>query len=382
MSTLASALLPRLAHALDGAQPVLLGPAAHSVADRAGTLSGTALVLGTSGSTGNARAVALSAAALRASTDATYARLAGPGQWLLTLPADHVAGVQVLVRSILAGTSPVLMEPGPFRPTALAAAVARMRTDVPRYLSLVPTQLLRILEAPDGAACVAALRTCAAVLVGGAATPPALLERAREAGIAVVTTYGMTETCGGCVYDGVPLDGVQVRTAGSQGRIEIAGPVLATAYLDPGEETASQGALRSELVERDGTRWLRTTDSGRFEAGRLQVLGRLDEVIITGGVNVHPAHVERRLADAGFVECLVVGVPDEQWGQRVTAVVAGPATLAQMRDAVGGGPLAPQALVHLPELPLRGPGKPDRRAAAALAALAVAEGRAELHRPG
>ncbi|UFU02495.1 AMP-binding protein [Ruania suaedae] len=383
MSEPVSALLPRLTRALDGDAPVLLGPAAQAVGDQVRGLPGTALVLSTSGSTGNPRAVALGAEALRASARATHRRLRGPGQWLLTLPADHVAGVQVLVRSILAGTAPELTESGPFRPADLAAAIGRMRTDVPRYVSLVPTQLVRVLQADDGGACVAALGTCAAVLVGGAATPPDLLDRARAAGIAVVTTYGMTETCGGCVYDGLPLEGVQVRTSGPSGRIEIAGPVLATAYLSPDgsapEEPAPDGG--SELVEQEGRRWLRTTDSGRLEQGRLSVLGRLDDVLVTGGLNVHPAEVERRLAAAGFGECVVVGVPDETWGQRVTAVVAGPATLAQVRDAVGGGPLAPQAVVSVPDLPRRGPGKPDRRAATALATLAVAEGSAEVHRP-
>ncbi|WP_217632336.1 AMP-binding protein [Ruania alba] len=373
-------LLPRLQEALAGGPPLLVGPAAERVRAQALDHPGLALVLGTSGSTsGTSRAVALSAAALRASAAATHERLSGPGQWLLTLPPDHVAGVQVLVRSLEAGTEPELTPEGPFNPAELAAAITRMRTDVPRYVSLVPTQLVRVLDS-NASGALAALRTCAAVLVGGAATPAPLLERARQAGISVVTTYGMTETCGGCVYDGVPLQGVTVRLAAS-GRIEISGPVLAEAYLQaPGHDAGAAGAATSELVTEEGRRWLRTTDSGSWADDRLVVHGRLDDVLVTGGVNVHPHEVERRLSEAaGLQECVVVGVPDPTWGELVTAVVVGRSTLAALRTEAGGGPYAPRALVRVAALPHRGPGKVDRRAAGDLAARAVADGTAEVH---
>ncbi|HEY8718122.1 AMP-binding protein, partial [Pengzhenrongella sp.] len=186
-----------------------------------------ALVVATSGSTGEPRAVMLSAAALRASAAATDARLGGPAQWMLALPPDHIAGLQVLVRSILAGTDPIAAAPGPFRPDAFAADAARL-TGPRQYVSLVPTQLHRLLD--DAGAGLAALTRFDAVLLGGAATSPALLARARTAGLAVRTTYGMSETCGGCVYDGVPLDGVRVRLE-DDGRVLLAGPMLATGYL-------------------------------------------------------------------------------------------------------------------------------------------------------
>src|SRR5699024_11234044 len=160
----------------------------------------------------------------------TADRLAGPGQCLLTLPAHHVAGVQVLCRSVLAGTVPVRTPPGPFRPEVLAGTITRMRTDVPRYVSLVPTQLVRALRSEQA---VEALRSCAAVLVGGAATSTAVLAQARQVGIRVVTTYGMTETCGGCVYGGGPVPGAQGRlAAGGGGR--VAGPGVGGGWVAGG----------------------------------------------------------------------------------------------------------------------------------------------------
>ncbi|WP_022917162.1 o-succinylbenzoate--CoA ligase [Ruania albidiflava] len=362
-------LLAGLTRALDGGPPVVLGSVSQCHIDAHPEV---ALVLSTSGSSsGRGRPVGLTAAALRASAAATAERLAGPGQWLLTLPAHHVAGVQVLCRSVLAGTVPVRTPPGPFRPEVLARTIAQMRTDVPRYVSLVPTQLVRVLRSEEA---VAALRSCAAVLVGGAATSTAVLTQARAAGVQVVTTYGMTETCGGCVYDGVPLPGVQVRL-GAAGRVLLAGPMLAVGYLDGGEQP---------FVEADGQRWLATGDAGQLTDGVLTVVGRIDEVIVTGGVNVHPVAVESALSEAREVaEVCVVGVPDAEWGQLVTAVVV-PApgsavSLAALRDRTGGGPHAPRALVTVPSLPVRGPGKTDRRRVAALAAAQLAAGRGQRH---
>lgn len=310
------------------------------------TLPGTAVVVATSGSTGAPKGVELSASALSASAVATHARLGGPGQWLLTLPAHHIAGVQVIVRSLLAGYAPVL------RGTqAFASAVASM-TGARRYTSLVPTQLVRLLDDPVG---LDALRTFDAVLLGGAATPAPLLERARAAGVPVWTTYGMSETAGGCVYDGRPLDGVRVRLV--DGVVELAGPVLASGYrLDP-------AATASAFV--DG--WFRTTDLGVWEDGSLSVVGRADFMINTGGVKVAPAAVEAVLsAQPGVAEVCVVGLDSDEWGQMVAAVVvpAGPvpdvsSLLAAVRARLGG-PATPKVVRFVSSLPLQGPGKIDR----------------------
>jgi O-succinylbenzoic acid--CoA ligase len=372
-------LASALAAALDGSGPAVrpVPPGGAGSDERTSderVPTGVAVVLRTSGSTGAPRDVMLSATALRASAAATRHRLGGPGDWLLALPPDHVAGLQVLLRALAAGTGAHRMPPGPFRAAGFAQAAAALPPGR-RYTSLVPTQLVRLLDDAEGRA---ALRSFDAVLLGGAAVAPALLERAREAGARVVTTYGMTETCGGCVYDGVPLDGVRVSLDPDR-RILLAGPVLADGYLGEPGSGGSASRLRGldGFVDDEGTRWLRTADLGRLSPdGRLDVLGRADDVILTGGVNVAPGPVEHLLATLpGVREACVVGVPDEEWGQAVVAVLVvgpqGPPSLDSVRALVGqrlGPTAAPRRLLVVPALPLRGPGKPDRRATATLAA--------------
>ncbi|MFC8922187.1 AMP-binding protein [Cellulosimicrobium sp. NPDC057127] len=392
--------------ALDGSGPPV---APAPVLAAAEPDEGVALVLRTSGSTGAAREVALSASALRASGEATHARLGGPGHWLITLPATHVAGVQVVARAH-AGHG-LTAAPGgePFTAAGFAALVHQAPRGARRYVSLVPTQLHRLVAAadagePDG---LDALCSLDAVLLGGAATPAALLRRARAAGAPVVTTYGMTETCGGCVYDGVPLAGVRARLDPGSGVVELAGPVLADGYL--GDPAATAAAFRTDS---NGTRWFRTSDLGRVGVsedgtdddvaavlaavdrdgvaevdergpGRLTVLGRADDVVVTGGVNVSPAAVEDVVAGVeGIGEVCVVGVPDAEWGATVVAVVtlvapavAPPVVPAELVEAVRrrvadrlGRAAAPRRVVAVEDLPRRGPGKVDRAAVARLVA--------------
>ncbi|MCG2800644.1 MAG: o-succinylbenzoate--CoA ligase [Cellulomonas sp.] len=360
-------LLAALPAALDGTGPaVRVGGDGDGDGHRASVPDEVALVVRTSGSTGAPRDVGLTAQALTASATATARRLGGPGRWLLALPTDHVAGAQVLIRSVLAGTNPVVMGSGPFRAGVFVDATRQLDGPAPRYTSLVPTQLVRLLEDP---AATAALRGFDAVLVGGAALAPALQRRALDAGVPAVTTYGATETCGGAVYDGRPLPGVRV-AVGPDERVRIAGPVLAHGYLDRPDLDAGT------FVEADGERWFVTSDLGRLDPdGRLHVLGRADDVLVTGGVNVAPAAVEAVVATLpGVQEVCVVGLGDEQWGQAVTAVVvprAGrPPDLADLRSATTaalGTAAAPRHLVLVDALPLRGPGKPDRQATTRLA---------------
>ncbi|GAA4832041.1 o-succinylbenzoate--CoA ligase [Luteimicrobium xylanilyticum] len=391
------AALARALTADDGAT-VALQPLAH---DEEGLPAGAALVVRTSGSTGAPREVVLTRTALLASIAATAARLGGHGRWLLALPWHHVAGAQVVARSVVAGTVPAHLPDAAFTPALLAEHATRFLDDPATgraYVSLVPTQLHRVVEAAttgdgDGLAAARALARFDAVLLGGAASSPDLLDAARSLGVPVVTTYGMSETCGGCVYDGVPLDGVHVRL-GEDGRVELGGPVVAAGYLgEPGSP-----AFRADA---DGTRWFLTSDlgsltplpddgaapSGRPRA-RLRVLGRADDVVVTGGEKVAPLTVEHALAPLG--ETCVVGVPDPEWGQAVVAVVvrptarggAGgrvePAVLApaddDLRDRARAlarealGPhAAPRHVLVTTALPLRGPGKVDRRGLATLA---------------
>jgi O-succinylbenzoic acid--CoA ligase len=340
----------------DGTGPGLLMAADPSAAARVTEpLDGVDVVIATSGSTdGRGHLVGLSLGALGASATATHERLGGPGQWLTSLPVHHVAGFQVVLRSVLAGIPPVVHHGGPLMDRA-----AELRDDVPRYLSLVPTQLVRALEDPGP------LARFDAILVGGAALAPEVAARARDAGVRMITTYGMTETAGGCVYDGVPLDGVRVRLV--EGRVRVAGPVLATRYVD----TPDQPFLD------DGGRWLATADLGEWADGRLRVLGRADDVIVSGGANVVPRVVEDALAPLGGT-WVVVPVPDVTWGQLVVAVGPAEASLDEVRAATAHLAPAerPRAVVRAP-LAYRGPGKVDRRAMAAVAAAALAAGRGE-----
>lgn len=382
--SLLSLLLPAVADALSGGPallPVPEGP--PEVARRVlGTLrpdqpvetdgddDPVALVVPTSGSTGEPKGVLLGARALKASSGAAYARLGGPGRWLLALPVTHVAGLMVLVRSVLAGTTPVVLDRSAgFDPEEFAAASVRVHatSGARRYTALVPTQLSRILQA--GGAATEALAAYDAVLVGGAATPLALLDRARAAGVRAITTYGMTETCGGCVYDGEPLHGVRVQAA-DDGRLRVAGAVLARGYRLRPDLTAAAFSCG----------WFTTQDRGQVSAGgRVEVLGRVDDVAVSGGANVPLPAVDAAVAShPGVAEALAVAVDDEEWGQRVLAVVVArdrrhPPTLESVRACVtrqAPAEHAPAGLVCVDTLPVLASGKPDRRAAAALAARA------------
>jgi O-succinylbenzoic acid--CoA ligase len=312
-------------------------------------------VVETSGSSGRPKRVLLPRASVLASVAASSRSLGASGQWLLAVPASYVAGVQVVCRSLVAGPEPVLLEEHP----SFAAAAAAMDASAPRFVSLVPTQLHRLLDAdPEGAE---ALRGFHTVLLGGGPIDPGLRRRAGEAGVRLVATYGSAETAGGCVYDGLPLDGVAVATD-PDGRIRISGPTLFAGYDGDPELTAS--------VLVDG--WFLTSDAGRFdEDGRLQVLGRLDDVVVTGGVNVPGPAVAARLREHPDVRAAeVLGVPDEEWGNRVVAFVVGSLSLEAAREWVAETrprSWAPRQLVALDAIPLLGNGKPDRLALRELA---------------
>ncbi|MBM6399911.1 o-succinylbenzoate--CoA ligase [Phycicoccus sonneratiae] len=370
----ARSVLPRLRRALDGGGAVLphvagSPPPALPRFAAAALPDDLAVVVGTSGSTGTPKLAMLGAAALTASAHATHERLGGPGQWLLTLPAGHVAGLQVLLRGLDAGTVPVSVDLSTgFSPTAFAAGVRRLDPEHRHYTSLVPTQLVRLLEDPAATSALASLH---GVLVGGAATPLALRRRAEAAGIRVVTTYGMSETCGGCVYDGRTLTGATVRID-DEGRVHLGGAMLAHGYLGRPDLT-----FGSFAVDPDGSRWFRTDDAGRVdEDGRLHVDGRLDDVVVTGGMKVAPRPVEEAAVEhvPGVREAVVVGTPDPEWGQAVSLLVvpeagARPLSVVEVREHLRGhvpDHALPRRVTAAGAVPLRGPGKPDRAAVAAL----------------
>ena len=370
--------LRAISAALDGSGPAVLplppGPEAIRTAlveaaqvDEPLEDDDIALVVATSGSTGTPKLAMLTADALLASARATQQVVGGPSGWGLALPLSSIGGLQMLVRSLDSDTRPVFVDlTDGFTPAAFNAAATHLLAapgDHLRATSLVPTQLFRLL---DDETAVGLLVRLDAVLLGGAAAHPSLVERARDRGMRVITTYGMTETSGGCVYDGLPLRGVGVRTD-PDGHIVLSGRTLFTGYRLQPQRTAE--VLRNdELI---------THDLGRIDAtGRLVVLGRDDDVVISGGVNVSCLRVESVLIDHPQVEqVVVVGVDDAQWGQRVVAAVvptrAGPGpSIEQLREFAAGRlpPAAlPRAVVSLQGFPLLTSGKPDRTAVRTLA---------------
>jgi len=362
------AIMPALEEALTGGRTLLPTPAD----DRARTnlLRATlgvgepidddiALVVSTSGSTGRPKGAMLTAANLISSADATHQALGGEGQWLLAMPAAYIAGIQVLVRAMVAGVEPAALDLSRgFNVSEFAVRAAELEATGDRcYTALTPMQLAKATDTLEG---IDALRRFAAVLVGGAATNPALLESAAKLRINVVTTYGSSETSGGCVYNGVPIAGARVKVSG--GRIHLGGPMVSRGYRNAGSL-----APASDL--QDG--WFRTSDAGALRDGVLTVLGRVDNVIDSGGLKLHPEVLENVLLRIdGVTGACVVGVPDERLGERICAAYTGSASVADVlealdeRSAAGDLPRwqIPKDLRRADKLPLLGPGKLDRAA--------------------
>ena len=417
-------------HAMLGAFEQLLGGYAPDAgaeiagAERAEAAESIALVVGTSGSTGTPKRTALTAQALAASAAATE-RFFGSNsdaasQWLLALPAHYIAGAQVLARSVLAGTAPVIArsvtEPVHFSPEVFLQAVERM-SSARRLISLVPTQLHKLLESADanphlGTEIHEALGSFTGILLGGAPASADLLAAATALGLNTVTTYGSAETAGGCVYSGSVLPGVRVELVPEEGmpavpdiegkpaneesvqvgRIWISGAHLASGYIGDAARTAEHF-----FTAADGTRWYRTDDYGLLSPvtapdsnencneQRLQVLGRSDDVLISGGVKISARAVATVLEEHPAVrEACVIGLPDARWGTAIAAAVtlvpsagaaAAAATPTENRPALNeelcallrarcaeklGAPAAPKQLSILPDFPLTSTGKPDR----------------------
>ncbi|WP_404435918.1 AMP-binding protein [Microbacterium aerolatum] len=364
----AAQLQQDLVHALDGGPAIGLGMLGDQPRE---VEEGTAVVIGTSGSTGIPKRVVLSGEALRAGAESTAERI-GSGSWLLALPAGYVAGLQVIVRSILSGTTPAVLDGG-FSPRAFAEATLGMRPDMPLFTSLVPAQIATLVAAADDAPVLAALQAYQAILVGGQALPQPIRERAAELGVRLVRTYGSTETSGGCVYDGIPLDKTAVRTV--DGELQIAGPMLADGYLGDAALTD-----RTFLRDEHGIRWYRTGDLGIVEDGVVRVHGRADNVIVSGGINVSLDRVERIVRGIpGLTGAVVVGVDDARWGE--ASVIVAPRgevlrrseseQLEHARAAVAeeiGKAARPARLILVDGLATLASGKPDREAIRRIAA--------------
>lgn len=362
-------LLPALADALKGGAPIL--PVAPGLSDdevqrlQAAELPrDTAVLVRTSGSSGVPKAVALSATALVASAEATHEALGGPGQWLVTLPAHLISGLQMLVRSQVSGIEPVFFD-GPFDPAALLEAAERMEHER-RYVSLVPVQFARLLDLAEADPAAAdTLRGFAGVLVGGQAISLALRQRAHELDVNLRRSYGMTETAGGCVYDGVEIGDTRMRIRG--GEVQLSGSTLATAYAGgSGDEVAAKALTDDRFIDDAGTRWYRTGDAGELLGGMLTVTGRLDRVIISGGVNVSLDEVERVVRELpGWSSAVALGAPHPEWGERASLVVeteVGAIPFDEVKATVKqqlGAAAVPEWATETAQLPRLAGGKPD-----------------------
>lgn len=344
--------------ALTGEGPAIFAGVASDLPE---TVSpGVALVVQSSGSTARPKRVALSRDALLASAAAAESALGGPGQWVLALPTTYIAGLSVLVRSICAETEVVTVG-GHFEPLSFVAAASRLE-HARRYTSLVPVQLAALLADPLARA---ALQRFDCVLVGGQATPVSLVEAAQHANVRVTRTYGSSETAGGCVYDGITIGATKTRIV--DGQVELAGPTLADGYLD--DPARTEAAFYSE----GPTRWYRTGDAGTIDdAGVLSVTGRLDDVIISGGVKVSLGELESFLHGATPMrDCVVVAADDARWGQVPVVVTTVGLTVDELRPLVSaalGVAAVPARVVVVDGIPLTGSGKPDRLAVRALLA--------------
>lgn len=344
-------VLEGLRDALSGSGPaIFVGETAHPLP--AEVTKPVAVVVETSGSTARPKRVALSSDALLASAAASASAIGGEGQWLLALPTHYIAGLNVLVRSIASRTSPVVLAEGPFDPIAFASAAERMDSEL-RFTSVVPAQLSRLL---DTAEALPALRRFTRILVGGQSTPPALVEKAAELGVAITRTYGSSETSGGCVYDGMPIGNTAARVV--DGQLELSGAVLAEGYLDDDKRTAAA------FVNDGGIRWYRTGDTGEVADGRVRVLGRLDDLIISGGIKVSLADIERVVRGLpGQADAVVVRTSSERWGEVPVVVTTAPLELDELRSTVRerlGPAAAPDRIVVLDHIPMLASGKPDR----------------------
>ena len=332
-------LQENLAVALEGS-----GPALTTATSRVKQVPNEiALVVSTSGSTGAPKAVAISSAALIASTNASHKYLgATPGDsWSLLLPTTHIAGLNVLIRA-----------------TALGSRVIDNRNNDnyidADFVSIVPTQLYKALT--SDAKLLEHLTAAEAVLVGGAALSEKIKKEAASKHVKIITTYGMTEMSGGCVYNQKPLDGVEVKIS-NQGLIRLSGPMIASGYLN------DDGKISDEFK----SGWFESSDLGEFKNGVLRILGRSDEVIISGGEKISLVEVEEMIKTIlPGVEVITFAMADDKWGDKLC--LASTSVINQDELRIKMGNLAtPKELFVFESIPKTSIGKPDRRLAAQIA---------------
>lgn len=332
-------LQENLAKALEGSGPALsTKQIAIKKVDK-----NIALVVNTSGSTAESKLVAISDSALIASINASHKYLGAlPGDsWSLLLPTTHIAGLNVLIRA-----------------TALGSKVIDNRNTTnyidADFISIVPTQLHKALT--SDAKLLEHLTAAEAVLVGGGPVSDKLKKEAANKHVKIVTTYGMTEMSGGCVYNQKPLDGVEVKIT-SDGLIKLTGPMMASGYLSEGGQLTAFGS--------DG--WFESRDIGELSAGLLKVNGRSDEVIISGGENISLPLVEEKIRELlPNQDFIIFALPDEVWGEKLCMGSTSKVSIEEIKKSIGSL-FSPKEVFLFEQIPTTSIGKPDRRAAKHLA---------------
>lgn len=333
-----------------------------------------ALIVETSGSTGTPKQVWLAKDALIWSARTTSVAIGTSGAWWLAVPAHYIAGIQVIVRSLLSGRQPIVANQSLGVVSQLRSVSDQLfsakEAGFPAYTSLVPTQLHDLLQAVDaGEISEAEFQVFSHILVGGQKTPQHLIARCQELGVPISRTYGAAETAGGCVWDGRALDGVSVDIV--DGEVALSGPMLAGGYL-------GDSAGDESFIEQNGSRWFRTRDLGVVEEGVLSVAGRSDDVIISGGKKVSLSAIEEHLDQSGLaVSPVVVSAAHPRWGQVPIVVTTQPTELELLRASVGatlGEAAKPFAIEVLDHIPLLSSGKPDHRSLSALVEARLSEG--------
>lgn len=335
-------LMVNIARALSGMGPAL----GFGLIRSTHVPEGIAFVTTTTGSTGNPREVGLSASALLSSARASHTYLgATSGQvWSLLLPLTHIAALNVLVRSVELGTSAI----------DLRGTGGRRNFKVADLTAIVPTQLFRALHGDTEL--LEHLKNCRAVLVGGAALAESIAHDAENAGITIVQTYGMSETSGGCIYNGEPLQGVEVKII--DGQVAIKGATLASTYIND----------ESAWLEKIEDGWFLTRDQGIINDGKLKVLGRADDVIISGGENISLNAIEESLrSHFPGIDLAAFALPDQEWGSSLHIAIAGNTSIPDGEIAffltqTYGEMAKPKGFYRLSALPLIGIGKVDRNA--------------------
>ena len=318
------------------------------------------LLVCTSGSTGNPKAVEISSAALLSATKLVNAKFENPASWLLAINPAFIGGAMVIARAITQDQKWEygLDENGKFSPEIFAgiaqafiAQNGRVRT------SLVAAQLSALIAQDH----INLLKKFDAILVGGGQISPEVYKNLKDDGVNLIRTYGMTETCGGVVWDGKALDDVSIRIEnpanGGAGRISINSPSNATCY-----HGNSEGIKQLNEITFNNN-WIMTQDIGTYENATLKVIGRSDDIVISGGVNVSVHAIENVLRDQpGVEDAVVFAMPDKIWGTIVAAVIVGNAELLVLQDAVEkelGSPAKPRIIKFAHELPLLPNGKID-----------------------